>query len=182
MTSSQHNETYCQRFRVPAQLLRKIDGTRPVLFQRQLHSSSVATYRNLNPEITSMRLRNAKVHVKVTLAVLTFSPALMAADSDPNRQLTLDGVPMNNRTLPVYEQDDHLHTTPDRAFQIFKSLDIDSDRRVQWSEMRNSHYSVKREVFERLDTDGSDSLDREEFVAIGGSHESNYAEPGHSEP
>lgn len=68
--------------------------------------------------------------------------------------------PTEARDNAVWRQDDHIHTTPDQAQLRFELLDVDQDRRLQWSEIKP--VDMPKDVFKRLDTDGSGDIDREE--------------------
>lgn len=88
--------------------------------------------------------------------------------------------PTETRDNKLWKQDDHIHTTPDTAVLRFEVLDADGDRRLQWDEMQV--VDMTRDVFTTLDTDGSESLDREEYIAISPSPENDYSAQAMPEP
>lgn len=80
------------------------------------------------------------------------------------------------RLEPVWQQDDHIHFTPDRAFSRFEEMDENDNRRVTFSEVKRSKYSLTEREFKRLDTDASGYLDREEYVGIAPDPGNDYRE------
>lgn len=88
--------------------------------------------------------------------------------------------PTDTRDNKLRHQDDHIHTTPDAAVERFEALDKDDDRRLQWDEVQV--VDMRRHIFNTLDTDGSGSLDQEEYIAISPSPGNDYREWGLPEP
>lgn len=76
-------------------------------------------------------------------------------------------VPIADRDAAIYNQDDHLHYTPDKAFALFDRLDTNSDRRLTFQELKRSNLKFNKDEFLKIDTDGDELVDREEFVGIG---------------
>lgn len=117
------------------------------------------------------------------LLLLPLMQVAQAQDSSANQpagEEVPEVFPTESRDNPVWQQDDHIHTTPDAAVRRFKVLDQDSDRRLQWDEVQA--VDMDKHIFRTLDTDGSDSLDREEYIAISPSPENQYSNEGMAEP
>lgn len=87
-----------------------------------------------------------------------------AGDRANQRSDVPEVFPTATRDNKIWRQDDHIHTTPDEAEQRFDALDADDDRRLQWGEVQV--VDMEKEVFKVLDTDGSGSLDSDEYIAI----------------
>lgn len=124
-------------------------------------------------------------HYTVFIIAGILSPlAALAAEPGNEQSRTQDDVPdvfpTSTRDNRLRNQDDHLHTTPDAAIERFKALDEDNDRRLQWDEVQV--VGMRRHIFNTLDTDGSGSLDRGEYVAVSPSPESDYRQRGLPEP
>lgn len=68
---------------------------------------------------------------------------------------------------PIERHSDFLATTPNQRVELFDAVDADGDLRAQWGEIRKQDVGIDRDTFEELDVDGSDDLDRGEFVGVG---------------
>lgn len=116
-----------------------------------------------------------------SLAAAASLACMAAPDQSADAESKVPEVfPTATRDNKVWQQDDHIHTTPDQAELRFGLLDLDSDRRLQWGEMQM--VDMEKEIFIRLDTDGSGDLDREEYIAISPSPENDYTAEAMAEP
>lgn len=112
--------------------------------------------------------------------LLPFAQLSSAEDSPSSDSDVPEVFPTETRDNAVWRQDDHIHTTPDQATQRFEMLDRDGDRRLQWNEVQV--VDMDRHVFRTLDTDGSGSLDREEYIAVSPSPDNQYTSDAMPEP
>lgn len=116
----------------------------------------------------------------LTLPLLQVAQAQNPDTQESANEEVPEVFPTETRDNAVWRQDDHIHTTPDAAVMRFKMLDEDSDRRLQWDEVQV--VDMDKHIFQTLDTDGSGSLDREEYIAVSPSPENQYTNEGMPEP